>query len=225
MPAVRFGDHGAPLLYLPTSEGDQGEFERYGMHLDCARWIDSGAVQIFSIDAGGPRSLFDDRLPPPERMARYAAFERYAAEEVLPWIESLTGSAGLAVIGASYGAFMAANLLFKHYDRVQLACGLGGVYGMWHRLDGFHDDDVYFHTPLEYVPRLAEGAILDSIRRTSGLVMFGAERDVWLESTRRMQRVLAERSLPHEIEIWPAPADHHERWWKLQLRRFLERRF
>ena len=127
------------------------------------------------------------------------------------------------VVGVSYGAFVAANLLFKHPAAVRLACGLGGVYGMGHRLDGYHDDLVYFHTPLEYLPRLDDAAILESIRSTGGLVLFAAEDDEWLESTTRMAAVAAKKQLPHSVDVWPSPATHHETCWRRQLEEFLKR--
>lgn len=225
MRVVRFGDRGTPLIYVPSSGGDQDEFAAYGMADACAPWIDDGHVQVFSIDGFAPASLWDDGLAPPRRIQRYAAFERCVARELLPWVVSLAGGEIPAVVGASYGGFVAANLLFKYPGAVNLACGLGGVYGLWHRLDGYHDDEVYYHTPLEYLPRLEDPAILGAIRRTRGMVLFGAEDDEWLDSTLRMRQVLVDRRLPHQAEVWPSPANHHERWWRRQLVVLLERFF
>jgi len=223
MNVVRFGERGVPLIYVPSSGGDHEEFARFGMPADCGPWIAAGRVQIFSIDGFGPRTLWNDALAPAERIRAYARFERYAVEELVPWVRASSGGRTPAVVGASYGAFVAANLLFKHPGEIDLACGLGGVYGLWHRLDGHHDDDVYFHTPLEYLPRLGDPSILDSIRRTRGMVLFAAEDDEWLSSTERLKQVLIDKRLPHAADIWPSPANHHERWWKQQLRVFLER--
>jgi esterase/lipase superfamily enzyme len=225
MPVVRLGDWGPALIYVPSSGGDETEFERYGMPEDCADWIHPGRAQVFSIDGFGPRGLFNDALEPADRMGCYARFERYLADELVPWVLSVAQNEYLGIVGSSYGAYAAANLLLKRPETVKVACGLGGVYAHWHRLDGHHDDEVYFHTPLEYLPRLEEAEILGRIRSTRGLMLYGAENDPWLESTHAMAGVLAGKNLPHEIEIWPAPADHHERWWKLQIRRFLTRYF
>jgi len=223
MHALRYGREGRPVLYLPTSQGDQSEFQRYEMHRDCEPRIVSGKIQVFTVNAGGPVTLFNPSLAPHERIARYVAYENYVVDEVLPWIESLTGAGPPVIVGASYGAFVAANLLFRHPSRVALVCGLGGVYGMWHCLDGFHDDAVYFHTPLEYLPRLEDAAILEAIRGTGGLIMYAAEEDSWLASSHQLARVLQEKQLPHVLEVWKSPANHHEHWWRRQLNVFLER--
>lgn len=225
LPALRYGQRGLPLIYFPTSGGDETEFERYGFDEECAGWIAAERLQIFSVAGYGPRSLFDCGLQPRERIGCYARFERALVEEVLPWVRHLAGGAVPGVAGASYGAFVAANLLFKQPRSVQIACGLGGVYAMWHRLDGYHDEVVYDHTPLEYLSRLEEGETLAAMRATRGMVLFGAADDPWLHSTRQLQQVLEDKRIPHELEIDPSPADHHERWWRSQLRRFLERHY
>ena len=222
MPVLRFGSSGWPLIYVPSSDGDETEFERYGFHQASAPWIEAGRVQFFCIDGCGRTTLFEEGLEPPQRIRRYARFEQYASGELLDWVCAAAESDTVGIVGSSYGAFVAANLLFKHCPRVRMACGLGGVYEMWHRLDGFHDDDVYSHTPLEYLPRLSDPSILGAIRATRGIVMFGAGADPWLPQTHQLRAVLKRKQLPHTVEIWPAPADHHERWWKGQLHRFLE---
>jgi len=219
----RFGTSGRPMLYIPGSDGDEIEFERYGMPEVAAEWIAGGQAQFFSIDGSARQTLWNEAIAPAERIRGYAAFERYVAGEVLPWIAGLTPGLLPIVIGVSYGAFVAANLLFKYPAAVRLACGLGGVYGMWHRLDGYHDDLVYFHTPLEYLPRLDNAAILESIRSTGGLVLFAAEDDEWLQSTARMVAVVGEKELPHSVDVWRSPATHHESCWRRQFAAFLNR--
>jgi esterase/lipase superfamily enzyme len=225
MRVVEFGRSGTPVVYLPSSGGDETEFERYGMPEVAAPWIESGAIRVFSADARGPHGLFDPRLAPPERMRAYVAVERYLADELLPWVLERTGAERVTLIGSSYGAFVAANLLFKEYSRVEEVCGLGGVYEMWHRLDGYHDQDVYFHTPFEYLPRLTDPEILDGIRATRGIRMFAARDDEWVDQSLRLDEILRAKRLPGRCEVWPSPADHHERWWRKQLKVFLADRF
>jgi esterase/lipase superfamily enzyme len=225
MTVVRYGRTGQPVLYLPSSGGDHDEFGRYKMPEVCRPWLEAGRLQVFAADARGPQTLFNAELPTDRRMAEYARVERYFVEELLPRLATATDGARLTLIGCSYGAFVAANLLFKHPERVNVACGLGGVYEMWHRLDGHHDDDVYAHTPLEYLPHLEDPAVLAGIRATGGFDLYAAARDSWLDETRQLAAIMARKALPHRVWEWPAPADHHESWWRRQLGDFLARTF
>jgi len=216
------GERGAPLLYLPSSGGDEHEFERYGMRHDLSPWIDTGRLRVWAVDGEAPGHLWNDAIPPPERIRRYARFERALAGVLLPAVAAEAGAPPL-VVGASYGAFVAANLLFKHPAGLRGMCGLGGVYGLWHRLDGYHDEVVRTHTPLEYAPRIDEGTC-EAIRRGVRLVLFSGERDEWRDSSLRMASILRELELPHVLDVWHGPVDHHELWWRRQLLALVSRR-
>ena len=222
---VRHGARGAPILYAPSSGGDETEFERYGFDRVAAPWIERGLVQVFSIDGRGPHAWWNDAIRPEERVERYVRVERYLRDEVLPWIRTVTGCPDLAAAGCSYGAFVAANLFLKCGDVVRLGCGFGGVYGLWHRLDGHHDTEVYFHTPLEFLPGLEDRSILDVLRANRGFDLYAARDDRWAPHTERMVSLLAAKGIAHLARTWPSPADHHERWWRSQWRDFLGRRF
>lgn len=220
MRILRYGRSGPVLLYLPSSDGDEREFAAYGLPDVCAPAVVAGRLQVIAVDGRGPSTFWDDSKSPAERIARYAKVERYLTREALPWVERTAGAVDITPVGASYGGFVAANLLFKRPERFAGACGLGGVYGLWHRLDGYHDDSVYFHTPLEFLPRLEDPAILGRIRETRGLTLYAGKRDRWLDSSLRMADVLREKHLPYALNVWDA--DHHERFWKRQLAEFLE---
>jgi len=221
---LRYGKRGVPLLYLPSSDGDEHEFVRYGMHGDLSPWLDTGRLRVYAVDGAAPRHLWNETISPAERIRRYARFERALAGRMLPSIVEETGAPPL-VVGASYGAFVAANLLLKYPSRVSGACGLGGVYDLRHRLDGYHDDDVRSHTPLEYVPGLDDATTLAGIRASDGIVLFSGDRDEWRDSTLRMAAALGDRRLPHVLDIWHGPVDHHERWWRRQLLALIAHRF
>jgi esterase/lipase superfamily enzyme len=223
MPVIRLGEKGLPLVYIPSSGGDHLEFDDYGMPAICEPWIRKGLLQLFVVDGWGPQGLFNDDLAEPERVRRHAAYERYVTRELLPWVRKAAAAPRVGILGCSYGAFVAANQLLKAYDQVEIACGLGGVYGMWHRHPEHRDDETYFHTPLDYLPGLDDPVVLDALRRTRGMHLFAAAADPWLEHTHRMARLLESKNLPHRKEVWPQPADHHERWWRRQLRSFLQR--
>lgn len=220
MRRIVYGDEGPTLLYFPSSGGDETEFESYGLKDEARPWLEQGRLRVISVDGWGPRTFWCASATPKQRIGRYAAFERYLVRELLPAVGGRP-----SLVGCSYGGFVAANLLLKFPERVELACGLGGVYGLWHRLDGYRDDDVYFHTPLDYLPGLRDEKILSAIRRTRGLWCAAAAADRWLQSTLDLTRILKEKGLPHRSAIWPAPADHHQRWWRRQFAVFLERAF
>jgi esterase/lipase superfamily enzyme len=214
---VRHGSAGLPLVYVPTSGGDHLELEAYGMAEDARPWVEAGRLHVFAVDGHGPTTIFSDEIPPHLRMAAYARFEGALTGRVVPRIAALAGRPSFDWVGASYGAFVVANVLLRCSEHVDHACGLGGVYGLWHRLGGHHDAIVFEHTPLERFPAL-DGPALEAVRGKRGFRLYAGGRDPWRDSTERFAAELSRKGVPHELRVWEG-ADHHEHWWR---RQFLE---
>jgi len=149
---------------------------------------------------------------------------------VLPYIGDDSGGRTDAVaIGASMGAFHAANLALRHADRVPVAVCLSGNYdpSMWHAW-GERGSAAYFHNPVDYVAHLG-GEHLDWLRGHVFLVLVvgqGAfeEHPTRAQSgTRRLADLLAGKGIPHELDVWGHDAAHDWPWWQRQAARHLPR--
>lgn len=221
---MRFGTQGRPLIYFPTSGGHADEWQGYGFDREIAPWIASGRLQLFSIDARGPQTLFDDRLSPGDRLAAYAETER----ALLAWLKELgrqTEEQPFDLLGASYGAFVAVNLFCKQPGSVRHVTGFGGVYEMWHRLHRRPDPGSAPYTPLAYLAEWKEGAHLTRLRKTEGLRLFAARGDEWFAETPALAEILTRLRIPASVELWSREHRHHESTWLLQLRKHLVQRY
>ena len=79
-------------------------------------------------------------------------FDEYIRWEVIPFIhEQCGGLLPIATMGASLGAFHAANTLFKHPDAVKRCWAMSGLYDMRRFMDGMSDDNFYFNNPIDYL--------------------------------------------------------------------------
>src|SRR5512141_1644538 len=117
MPIVRYGDRGRPLLLFPTAAADYLENERFLLVKAVEPFIGAGRVQLFSIDSINRQAWMDPSVPVPEQARRQALYARYVEEEVVPYIWSQIGNGTrVGVSGASFGAFHAANALFRRPD-------------------------------------------------------------------------------------------------------------
>ncbi len=58
-------------------------------------------------------------------------------------------------MGASLGAFHAANTILKYPDAVKRCFALSGIYDMRDSMSGMYDDNFYFNNPVDYVPNLS----------------------------------------------------------------------
>ena len=60
------------------------------------------------------------------------------------------------VCGASLGAYHAANLAFRHPDVISLFISLSGAFEISDFFDGYHDENIYFNSPYEYLPNMPD---------------------------------------------------------------------
>ena len=67
-------------------------------------------------------------------------------------------------MGASLGAYHAANTLFRYPHRVKRCYALSGVYDLKRFMNGLYDDNFYFHNPVDYMANLADPWIREQAR-------------------------------------------------------------
>ena len=118
MPIVAYGDRGHPLLIYPTAQADFLENERFWLIKSIEHLIFAGKVRVFSIDSINRFAWMNRDVSVPDAARRQAAYSAYVEEEVVPHIRRVMNNprARIGVSGASFGAFHAANQLFRRPD-------------------------------------------------------------------------------------------------------------
>ena len=66
-------------------------------------------------------------------------------------------------MGASLGAYHAANTLFRYPHRVKRCYALSGVYDLKRFMNGLYDDNFYFHNPVDYMANLDDPWIREQL--------------------------------------------------------------
>ncbi len=150
-------------------------------------------------------------------------FDEYIREEVVPFIygECQTHDIPIATVGASLGAYHAANTLFRYPHRVKRCYGLSGVYDLKRFMDGLYDDNFYFHNPVDYVANLHDGWALEQLASCEIRLVTGS--GPWEESrfTYAFSDVLHRRGIRHHVDDWGPRGGHDWPYWKAQLREYL----
>ncbi|MDT4939937.1 MAG: hypothetical protein QOJ34_26, partial [Pseudonocardiales bacterium] len=172
---VAYGHWGRPVLVFPSEQGAAWDFENNGMVGAVADLVDGGRVKLFCVDSGDAQTWSDRGISTEDRARRHDGYEQWILDQVVPWIVGdCGGSADIAVLGCSLGAYHAANIALRHADVFPLALCLSGNYDptAW---DGWGEqgDATYFHNPMAYVGNL-HGDHLDWLRgRLSLLLVVG----------------------------------------------------
>jgi esterase/lipase superfamily enzyme len=104
--------------------------EGQGMIRTLSPYLEQGRIRIFCINSVNSDSFQNKGAHPFHRSWMQAQYDDYVASEVFPFIDSQCQrpGIGIATLGASLGAYHAANTLFKHPDHVKRCYALSGVY-------------------------------------------------------------------------------------------------
>ena len=219
MELLWFGKFGRPVLLFPTSAGRFHENEDMHLADSLADKVDRGEIQLVLADAVNEESWYNKHVHPAVRAARHAQYDAYLRNELVPYIFNRAQRGDLAVYGASFGAYHAANFAARYPDVVSRAVCFSGVYDVHSFLDGYWDDICYFHCPTAYIPNM-DGEWVGKLSRIGWVIATG-EYDTLVQKNRDFSALLASKGIPSHLEIWPGVFGHDWPWWRENLRRFV----
>ncbi len=219
MGVVVYGHYGPPMVAFPTTGGDEGEYERQGVIGAMAGAIDAGRVKVFCVNTNHGDSFGNSRAHPRHRSWMQAQYDRYIVDEVVPFVRSHCGdhSAGVWTMGASLGAYHAANTLLKHPDIVKRCFALSGVYDMKRFMGGDYDDNFYFNNPVDYAANLTDDWALHHLRSCDIHLATGTGPWEHPAEAYRLSEVLASRGIPHHLDDWGPLGGHDWHYWRHQM--------
>lgn len=227
MPIATYGYYGFALLLVPTASADFLEYERFQLIDALQPHIDAGKVKVFSIDSINNESWMNNMMEPRMKVVRHNQWNEYVYNEVIPFIRTNTSQdTNIIVCGASFGALHSANLFFKRPDLINGVLAMSGVYELTEYTKGYYDEDVYFNSPMHYMPNLTDHTILEQIRKSAHIHLFsgsGAYEDP--ESARRFAGILYGKGIWYDLDIWGAEWPHEWHTWRNVLPHYLANKF
>jgi esterase/lipase superfamily enzyme len=226
MPIVTYGNYGFALLMVPTAAADYLEYERFKLIDELAPFIDSGKCKVFSVNSINTESWLNKHMEGSHKAIRQNQFNEYIYNEVVPFIKNATSwDTPIFITGASFGALHSMNLFLKRPDLINGAIAMSGVYDLTEYTDGYYDEQVYYNSPIHYIPNLTDHYVLEQIRRGKLIIATGQGSYEDPEANRRFSGVLHSKSLPHELDLWGHDVTHDWPTWRKMLPHFLGTRF
>ncbi len=227
MPIVTYGHYGFALLLVPTAAADYLEYERFQLIDSLKPFIEQGKMKVYSINSINNESWLNNQMDPRHKAIRHNQFNNYVYNEVVPYIRN--GSSQDTMIytcGASFGALHSANLFFKRPDMINGCIAMSGVYNLMEYTKGYYDEDVYFNSPMQYMPNLNDHNTLEQIRRSSHIHIFsgsGPYEDP--NSSREFGGILYNKGIWYELDIWGNEWSHDWPTWRAVLPHYISTRF
>lgn len=222
-----YGNYGFALLLVPTAAADFLEYERFQLIESIRDFIDAGKVKVFSIDSINNESWMRKELDGRHRAYRHKQWNHYVYDEVIPFIRNYTSwDTPIITCGASFGALHSMNLFLKRPDLIQGSLAMSGVYDLTEYTDGYFDDDVYFNSPMHYMPNLSEHSLLEQIRQSSHIHLLSGSGDYEdPDSASRFAKILYDKGIWYELDIWGKEWKHEWPTWRQMLPHYLGTRF
>ncbi|OEC94075.1 MULTISPECIES: alpha/beta hydrolase-fold protein [unclassified Rhizobium] len=221
MELLVFGHAGAKVLVFPTRDGRFWEYEQVGIVASLADKLNAGQLQLYCVEGLATETFYGFHRPPAERIRRHNAFEEYILNEVLPLMAQKNGHECTIVHGCSLGAFQAASLVFRHPHLFRKLVAFSGRYDLTTKVesftdlfDGYYDDDIYFHTPTHFLPRLACEWRLESLRQID-IVMAIGNADPFFDNNRYLSHLLADKGIDHRLHVWDGRAHQAGAWRRM----------
>ncbi len=224
MPIVTYGDRGHPLLLFPTAQADFLENERFWLIKAIEPHIFAGKCQVFSIDSINKHAWMNRKVPVHEQARRQALYSAYVEEEVVPYIRNVCGNphARIGASGASFGAFHAANQVFRRPDLFDTLIAMSGFYDLEPDYTrGFMNDDVYFNNPVSYLSNLGDGHSLHLLRHSQIHIVTGQGAYESPKSSVQLSEVLWKRDIPNNLDMWGHDVNHDWPWWRKMLDHYI----
>ncbi len=227
MDIVMYGHYGFSLLLLPTAAADYLEYERFQMINVLSKYVNEGKIKVFSINSINNESWLNDRMHPRHKAIRHQQFNEYVFNEVVPFIKNMTSQETPIILsGASLGALHSANLFFKRPDLFGGVIAMSGNYDLSTYTRGYHDQDVYFNSPVQYLPNLTDEYWLSHMRNGKKIhILTGSGNYETPDASRRFSNILISKAIPHELDVWGPDMPHDWPTWRAMLPYYIETRF
>jgi esterase/lipase superfamily enzyme len=231
MERKRYGYAGRPVVVFPTSNGRFFQFEDSGAIAALGEFIDTGRIQVWTLDGIDGETFVDKGGDMHARMERHEAYFRHVRDEALPQIaeEAAASNGGRQLkplfVGCSMGAFHASNFVFRFPELSAGVIALSGVYSTKDFFDEALDGAIFFNSPLNFLPGLSDTRVLNHLRKLRLIFCCGQGRweERMLEDTRALEQVLRGKEIPAWVDYWGGDVDHDWPWWHKQLAYFMGR--
>jgi esterase/lipase superfamily enzyme len=211
MELLVFGHAGARVLCFPPSVHPFYDWEDRGLVASLAPQIERGHLQLFCVDTIDRETWYGWHLHSARRAQRYQQYDRYLTNEVVPFTRQMNANPFLICAGPSFGAFHAVQFGLRHPELVGRVLGMSGIYDITRFTDGYHDANIYYNNPMEYLANERDPGQLAALRKLDIILAVGRD-DPLAEGNLRLSELLWGKQIWHAVRIWDGFAHDWPVW-------------
>lgn len=209
-----FGHSGYPILFFPDAKGRYFTAKDEGLISSLSNCIEGGRIKIYCPDSVDATSWYNWSIHPLDRVKTHTGYENVILNDVIEFIKYDTGNDKIALAGCGMGGYHAANLAFRHPDKVSHIISLGGIFNIKHFIFGHYDENCYFNNPPDYLPNLDDNWYLDRIRQM-GILLATGNSDINLPENKQLSAILSSKNINHWLDVKPGVGSGNHYWKRL----------
>lgn len=191
-----YGHSGYPVIIFPTTMGRYYESKDFHL-IESARWfVEQGLIQLYCPDSIDKLSWYNKSIHPADRVRNHDLYDRFIHDELVHNIRLQKHIPKVAVAGASFGGYHAANFAFRHPQSVSHMFSMSGAFDITSFMDGHYDDNVYFHNPVDYLPGSSHPELWNM-----NIVLGVGEWDICLDANQRLSHILNSKNISHWYDL------------------------
>ncbi|QOR73915.1 esterase [Cruoricaptor ignavus] len=186
------GHYGFPVLMFPTSQGSFLQNRDFGLNGSLHHWTENGRLKLFNVQTIDKLSFYDRTIPAWKKIRNHELWIQFLAQEYVPYLMHTHGVSRIAVAGASFGGYHAADFAFRFPGMVSHLFCLSGAFNIRSFMDGYDDALVYMNCPNEFVKNDEAWKY-----KHMHIVLSTSDWDICREPTREMAGILRSKGINH----------------------------
>ena len=193
---LTYGHAGHPVIIFPSTMGRYYESKDFKL-IESVRWsVENGLVRLYCPDSIDRLSWYNREVHPSVKVLNHIQYDKLIRWEIVETIRQHTGSPRVAVAGASFGGYHAANFAFRHPDVVSHLISMSGAFDIRSFMQGYFDDNVYFNNPVDYLPGLNHPDLW-----RMKIILGTSEWDICRPANEQLSDILQSKGVQHWLDM------------------------
>lgn len=217
-----YGEQGHAVLVFPSQDGRFYDYQNFDMVATLSPFIETGQIRLICADSIDPETWSDLGGNPRYRLEQHERWYNYIIDELIPAVRR--GNETFIATGCSMGGFHAGLFFFRRPDLFDTLLALSGLYHGDYFFNGYFDDLLYNNSVLHFLGGMADDHPYWNLYRNRRIICCvgqGKWEDDLLDSTRRLDTVLAQHNVDRWFDYWGHDVDHDWAWWRKQIYYFM----
>lgn len=223
-----YGHAGPVMIAFPAQSGRFFDYEDFHMIESAKKYIESGLIQIVTVDSIDSESWASKDWDYHERILRHEAWFNYIIDELRPSALKHCGKKANTkayTTGISMGAYHALNFILRRPDLFSKTICLSGIYSASYFFPHYNDELIYLNSPCDYLPNTDPNhEYIKKYRKCEFIVCVGQGNweDEGINDAWKIKAAFEVLNVPAWIDFWGYDVNHDWDWWQKQFPYYLE---